>query len=508
MTMTTMMNLTLDPWIPVLRQDGNQRLVSITEAFACAETIRDISAKPHEKIALLRLLICIAQAALDGPKDFNDWETCMAAIPKAAQEYLVKWRESFELFGEGQRFLQVPGLRMGKEDAEGNPATKLDITLATGNGATIFDNAGGSDRPLCAARLALALLTFQCFSPGGRIGVAKWNGTDTPGAGSSNHAPCIPSGMLHTFIVGGNLLETLHWNLLNKEEGSDLGGGGWGKPVWEEPVSALSDKVAIANAVHSYLGRMVPLSRAIRLTPEGRSIVLGNGLDYPLYPIFREPAATLVERKEGPGILGVSLGRSLWRQLSAITVKRRSRTDKLSGSLALNNLVGTEAATLWIGALATDKAKIEDVVEAAYDIPAEMFRDSGRKLYEAGVALADVWSQALSFSVKAYASALKLEPPPYDRARQRFWTAIEQHVPILLRLAGKPEDVGPLPESGWGHLVRTTAQEAYEATCPHQTPRQIEAYAIGRQQLHLTKPKDASKPATKTPKNKPTSTTK
>ena len=160
------------------------------------------------------------------------------------------------------------------------------------------------------------------------------------------------------------------------------------------PVTTAGDKAAIANATTTYLGRLVPLSRAVRLHADGLEMILANGLDYPLFPMFREPAATVVQRKEGPGILGVSLGRSVWRQLSAITVKRRTDKDALSGPLALTNLADGRGATLWIGALATDKAKIEDVVEAAYDVPAGMFRDAGRKLYEEGIALAEAWEFA------------------------------------------------------------------------------------------------------------------
>ena len=212
------MNLHLDPWLPVITADGARRSLSLRDVFASAHEIRDLSAKPHEKIALLRLLICIAQAALDGPENFDAWETCRDSIPAKAAAYFAKWQAAFELFGDGARFLQVPGLKPGKEDGEGNPATKLDLALASGNNASIFDNASGDPRAVQAERLALTLLTFQCFAPGGRIGIAKWNGADTAGKGSSNHAPCIPSGMLHTFLHGGSLLETLHLNLLNKEE--------------------------------------------------------------------------------------------------------------------------------------------------------------------------------------------------------------------------------------------------------------------------------------------------
>lgn len=303
--------------------------------------------------------------------------------------------------------------------------------------------------------------------------------------------------MLHAFPYGTILLETIHLNLLNKEEGSDLGSKGWGRPVWELPVTTVDDKAAIANATGSYLGRLVPLSRSIRLDQNGRHMILANGLDYPLAPVFREPAATMVQRKDGPAVLGVALGRSIWRQLSAITVKRRSNADSISGPLALRNVDGTGSCTLWIGALATDKAKIEDVVEAAYDVPAGMFRDMGRKLYEEGVELAALWQEAVSKSVKAYAGTMMLEPVPYERARHHFWTAIEQHVPILLALADKPEEAGDLKVSEWGKRLKEAAEAAYDFACPRQTPRQIQAYSIGLQQLFLPKPKDPNAPAKK-----------
>ena len=496
------MNLTHDPWIPVIGADGRQQTVSLQEAFSSAHEIRDLAVKPHERIALMRLLICITQAALEGPEDHREWKTCRDAIQPKVKLYLEKWAKAFGLFGDGPRFLQVPGLKAAKEEGEGNPATKLDLTLASGNNASLFDNAAGIPRFVPPERLALTLLAFQCFSPGGRIGVAKWNGADTPGKGSSNHSPCTPSSMLHTYLQGVSLLETIHLNLLSKEDGSDLGPKGWGCPVWEKPVSTATDKDLIANATGSYLGRLVPMSRSIRLDVEGRQMILANGLDYPLAPIFREPAATMVPREDGPAVLGVTLGRSIWRQLAAVTVKRRAKSDPVSGPLALAKFDGKHSCTLWIGALATDKAKIEDVVESAYNVPAGMFGDAGRKIYENGVALADQWAEGLSKSVKAYASTLKLEPVPYARARQYFWTAVEQHVPVLLKLTDAPETAGDLKTSPWGEKVKQAAAGAFEFACPHGNPRQIQAHAAGLQQLFLPKPKDPNASAKKSAKTK------
>lgn len=486
------MNLTVDPWIPVMAADGTRRTLSLNELFATAHENRDLAVKPHEKIALLRLLICITQAALDGPSGHFDWLTCQERIQQEVKVYLEKWRAAFELFGDGPRFLQVPGLKIRGNDGGLSKFTKIDITLSSGNTATLFDNAGALERTVAHIRAPLNLLTYQCFSPGGLIGTAEWNGSVTPGDGKSKHAPCTPSSMLHTYLQGGSLLETLHLNLLPKDEAKLLGKGGWGKPVWERRVTSIADEDAIANATSSYLGRLVPVSRAIRLEPDGRSIILANGIEYPLLPIFREPAATVVMRKDEPVVLGVSLGRSIWRQLSAIAVKRRSDSDPVSGPRALIHVPEDRCSTLWIGALATDKAKIEDVVESVYEVPGNLFLDAGRKRYEDGVNLADLWQEALSKSVRAYASRLKLDPVPYERARHFYWTAVEQHVPLLMKLAEESDTFADLKQSAWGKALRAAAEDAFGQTCPHQTPRQIEAFAIGRGFLYVPRAADES----------------
>jgi len=44
--------------------------------FETGHQIQDLAVRPHERIALMRLLICIAQSALDGPEDYDDWNGC------------------------------------------------------------------------------------------------------------------------------------------------------------------------------------------------------------------------------------------------------------------------------------------------------------------------------------------------------------------------------------------------------------------------------------------------
>lgn len=479
------MNLTVDPWIPAVREDGTHALFSLQDVFAQGHKVRDLAVKPHERIALMRLLLCITQAALDGPEDESAWENCEDLIQPRANDYLNKWAPAFELFGNGPRFLQVTGLQAGKAPEEGTRMTKLDLALATGNNATLFDNAAPQGRSVVPARTALNLLTFQCFSPGGRIGVAIWNGMETPGKGSSNHSPCTPSSMLHTLVLGRTLRATLWLNLLTRETVREAVPAAWGRPVWEHMASALTDHDAIRNATQTFLGRMVPLSRAI-LLQEGESfIILANGLDYPIFPAFREATATITRRKEELALLPASTARSLWRQLPAITVRRSAASDQIAGPLALAHRQPDRRITLWIGALVTKKAKIEDVIEGVYTLPAELFTDFGRTAYENGVKHAEHSEAALMQAVKAHGAHLKVASPPYNRARQHFWTRVEQSLSTLFDIAQTLTPPDQLAESPWGEAVRAAAMDSYEQVCMRQTPRQIQAFALGLQKLNL-----------------------
>ncbi len=489
------MNLTRDPWIPAVRSDGTRDLFSLDDLFAQAHTLRDLSVKPHERIALMRLLLCITQAALEGPADEGAWENCAALIQPRVKEYLCKWRSKFELFGEGERFLQVSNLQSNNSKEEGNPVTKLDLALATGNTPTLFDNAASDLRTMAGYRAALSLLTHQCFSPCGRIAVANWNGKDTPGGGSSKHAPCVPSSMVHTVLVGGSLLETIRLNLLTHEIISDVPPRKLGRPIWEYLPTCAEDIAAVENATSTYLGRLVPLSRGIRLQSDGTTIIRANGLDYPLFPAFREATATIIQRKDELGLLSASTGRSLWRQLAPITVRRKSSGDPISGPLALMHDLQFNEVAIWIGAFVTGgDGKIEDVVEGFHQIPRSMLDGPGRMAYERGVQHADAAESALLQAVKQFASELKIGNPSYDRARQCFWTRVEQSLSMLFDVARELTTTEELPVSKWGQAVQAAALDAYRQICPCRTPRQIQAHASGLRRLYFKTTSKSAKP--------------
>ncbi|MBR4742196.1 MAG: type I-E CRISPR-associated protein Cse1/CasA, partial [Desulfovibrio sp.] len=127
-------------------------------------------------------------------------------------------------------FLQISGLKSaskGKKSSKDNTfeleegslisTAKLDFALASGNNSTLFDHeALNSNRSAKPEKLALDLLTYQMFSPGGLIGSVIWSGKTTDR--TSSDAPCVPGSMLHTFVRGENLLGTIHLNILAEDE--------------------------------------------------------------------------------------------------------------------------------------------------------------------------------------------------------------------------------------------------------------------------------------------------
>ncbi len=489
------MNLVNDPWIPIVFQDGKSSIVSLHDAFALGHQIRDLNALPHERVAIMRLLVCVTQAALNGPDTYMDWEKCRDQIASASPKYLQKFRSKFELFGEGERFLQLQDLSLdeskkkkkskkagGDEVVSAKAETsKLDLSLASGNNHTLFDNeATAPSREISKERLALTLLSFQCFAPGSLIGVGLWNGQQLKG--SSIHAPCSGS-IIHAIIREENLIGTIHSNLITKHDSHSVHGNeGWGMPIWEAMPRSQDDDALIKNATETYLGRLLPISRAIRLLDQ-RSMIIANGLAYRPYPAFREATISTQVRKskgkEQMGAVMMSPRKAIWRELNSIVIKNKGA---LAGPLIWEKFNGNQDVDLWTGALCCNKSKIIDSVESNFSVPSAMFDEVGGKLYEDGVKYAVQRDRDLGSAIRTYAETLRIEPKTIKRmaeaASLRFWTSMETGVKILLdqvTIFNKTDS--------WSTFVRRHVEDAYEVSCPHTTSRQIEAFSRGLNEL-------------------------
>src|ERR1700747_1766644 len=99
-------NLVDSPWLPVRDHSGGPRILSLLELFQSPGEFADLDLRPHERVSVLRLLVCITQAAPGAPADSEDWNTFGNDLSDQATAYLLKWNFAFNLFGDGPRFIQ------------------------------------------------------------------------------------------------------------------------------------------------------------------------------------------------------------------------------------------------------------------------------------------------------------------------------------------------------------------------------------------------------------------
>ena len=362
------MNLTTDPWIPIVSADGTAGLGSLVDVFQRGRDISDLAVRPHERVALMRLLLCVSHAALDGPADHEDWRTCLDRLPRAASNYLAKWRASFELYGGGPRFQQW----MAKSEPTLMSPHKL--AFVDKDSATLFNHDATPDTALQTSILALALVTFQSFAAGGRVE----GSADALKAGL-----CRQGSALHCFIRRDSVLTTIHANLLTKDQVQGLAPLHWGRPLWEFRALSAEELTPYRKEINfGYLSRLVPSTRCLWIQEDQTNVAAYGGLSFSGHPDMREPTTTVVRNKKGErSVVPGRVHEAPWRELHSVMVRRATATD-VGGPLAFENLDSNCAFDIWTGALAGDQAKVVDTIEAVYHVPAAMLQTTGQRCYE------------------------------------------------------------------------------------------------------------------------------
>lgn len=522
------MNVAFDPWIPVVTTSGKPDLASLCDVLTKGEQFVDLAVRPHERVALIRLFLCVAHSALNGPKDYVEWRKVPERLSEAVQKYLTDSKDSFELFHKEKPWLQVAGLsKAAKRETpqtateDWTPVSKLNFSFATGNNTTLFDHSGMSEnRSITLGETLLSMVTFQCFSVGGLIGQVFWDGTrcgelanpqKENGPVKSSDGPCIPSSMIHSFLRGKNLLGTIHLNLPTYEDILlRYGERDFGKPVWEMMPTSMADSVRVENATATYVGRLVPMTRLIRLHPSGERMLLGNGLVYsPFTDGFPpEPTATVMIRQKGKkeerAILSYRPTKALWRELSAIVVKRN--TEGSGGPLSLRAIQDGKGCDLIVAALARDKATIVDVVESVFHIPAPLRTDKGTASYESEVKIAESWANRLGWAIEGYRQEIDvgwegrlkgagpgkwtLKSKLHSIATSHYWTTVEKNLQLLMsHIEAIGTDAAIPNREVWRKMLFSSACEAYRISCGQETPRHMRAFAKGWQKLTVTRDK-------------------
>jgi CRISPR system Cascade subunit CasA len=515
------MNVAFDPWIPVVTSEGVPELASLCEVLTKGDRFADLSVRPHERVALMRLFLCVAHAALNGPKDYNEWREVPKKLPEAVRRYLKEWKESFELFHKKKPWLQITGLSKNQEEISKDdlslwsPVSKLNFSLSTGNNTTFFDHAGMAiNRSISISETLVSMITFQCFSPGGLISQVYWNNAQT--GKSSKDGPCVSASMIHAFLRGENLLESLRLNLPSYDDiRSSYGNLGIGNPVWECPPGSFSDTAGIANATQTYIGRLVPMTRLILLHQAGSKMLLGDGLEYPPYSngFPPEPSATVlirkIAKKEERILLSYRPSRALWRELSAVVTKRAA--NGLGGPLSLCALQEGEECDLVVSALARDQATIVDTSESVFHIPAKLLSADGHIIYEEEVRNAETVAGRLGWAIEVYRTEIDggwegqlksagpakgaLKAKLHSLATVHYWTTVEKNLPLLMsHIAAIDTDAALPTRDAWRKMLFATACDAFRVACGCESPRRMRAFAKGFQRLLSEKKAESDTP--------------
>lgn len=511
------MNVAFDPWIPVVNLSGDRVLASIHDVLATGGNYADLAVRPHERVAVMRLLLCVAHAALDGPEAYDDWCGVPTRLPEAANAYLCKWRDAFELFHQTRPWLQVVDLSKRpdqpaslEEIADWTPVAKLNFALSSGNASTLFDHEGvNDDRPIPLCETVLSMVTFQCFSTCGLISQVYWNGHQT--VKSAKDAPCVPASMIHALLRGDSLSSTLRLNLPTYEDlRQHYPNHEIGRPIWEQVPADYGDAAAIINATTSYLGRLIPLARFLRLHPFGKRMLLGGGLNYPSFEdgFPAEPSATVkvksLDNTPTRALLSFDPSRALWRDLAAVVVKRQAGHP--GGPLALNSLEEGQSCDLVVAALAraSGKASIIDTAESIFHISTQLCTAEGRATYEHEVGIAEKLANRLGWAVESYRLELDggwegklkgagpnkgvLKAKLHAVATNHYWTVVEKNLGLLMAHVDAlgTESITPTREV-WRAMLFKSVCDAYTIACGQQTPRHRRAFAKGWQRLTAMK---------------------
>ncbi|SDP57736.1 type I-E CRISPR-associated protein Cse1/CasA [Desulforhopalus singaporensis] len=519
------MNIAFDPWIPTVNATGDRELASLHDMLTEGSRFSDLAVQPHERISLMRLFLCVAHAALDGPKTYDDWCDVPSDLPEAAGIYLKKWQDSFELFHPEKPWLQVAKLVPLTKDsaAKTDPQkdwislSRLKFTKASGNNSTLFDSAarGSLETEYTPEEIALNLLVFQnFFVAGGKASSRCWGKQKIENPPNPKGGPCSGKSILYTFLRGQNLAETIFLNLnsfedlaYHYEDASD-----WlGKPLWEQPITSPDDQAAIDNATRTHLGRLVPQTRQLCIHQNRQSILLGAGFTYPKYQdtgntFHPDTFATMVRnQKEERILLSAKPDIAIWRELHSLVVKRKNNTDSGCGALCLLNSPDAESCDIVVCAMITNPTKaaeIVDLVESVFHIPAQLRVPEGTVAYEAEVKHAATWQGRLAWAVESYRAEidggwegrLKSAGPKKHLLRQKlhaqatgfFWTSVEKQLPLLMAYikAIDTDDAQPRREL-WRATLGTIARDAYRTACGQETPRKMRAFANGWRKLFI-----------------------
>lgn len=478
-------NLVDEAWIPV----ADHGLASLRQVFS-DPGLRVLGGTTLEKISVMKLLLAIAQAART-PADDTDWQALGPdGMAGACLVYLDKRRDAFWLYGE-RPFLQMPAVARAKR----LPYGTLLPHVSSGNTTYLFQTQLTPEMT-DAQKSMLVLVNMACCFGGKRVdnSIVLSPGTEKGPSAEAGPALCT-QGLLHCFLQGATLRQTLWYNLLTLQDIASVKvfSAGLGSPPWEAMPQGEACPVAEALR-HSLMGRLVPLARFILLQEDGVCVV--EGLRHPnyLHGSVADPSAAIWYDGKKNKALWSDPSRRPWRSLTSLLAfvdsnpaTARQQYVCLYLQKGLPRLHATRVGTfsLWCGGIRLSSNAGEqyltgqdDVVESEFSLNTEYVGGEHCVWFAAWqqcMEQLEAWSKCLWSAVHNYYKAQR-EDRPKDHAQnacQTFWQMAERRAAELsYACAGAPQETVTAMKR-----MAHSAASAYDKACPQGTARQLQLWA-------------------------------
>lgn len=482
-------NLVEEPWIPV----ADVGCVSLRQLFS-NPAYRDLGGNPVQKIALMKLLLAIAQAANTPADERAWWKLGADGVAKECLSYLDRWREYFYLYGD-KPFLQIPAIASAALQSYGAVSPEI----STGN--TTVLNHGQMQRALSDAEKAVLLVTLMAFALAGKktdnsvVLSLDYSGkrNDKGKPSSSKAGPAVAHlGLLHNFVLGDGIWETLWLNLLDETQivRSQMFPEGLGVAPWERMPEG-EDCIVAQKLKQSLMGRLVPLCRFCLLTDAG--LHYSEGLAHPGYKEgVADPSVAINHSGKEPKALWVDPEKRPWRELTSLL----SFIDQSDGEgfqsfqirVALSRVrEATETFGIWSGGLRVSSNAGEqyasggdDFVRSLVWFDACLLGKSWFAQFKSEMAALDELAKVLYGRVLAYFKEQKMDGGKVAvQAMHRFWQLCERDCQRLVDNCEQKEECAKQRRQ----LRLTFAcyqQQIYDHCCPKGTSRQMDAWARWR----------------------------
>lgn len=482
-------NLLDEPWIPIVADEK----ASLRDVFGARE-LSALGGNPVQKIAMLKLLLAIAQSACTPATD-TDWkELGSDGLGTQCLAYLEQWRESFYLYGR-QPFLQMPRIEAAALQSYGAVFPEI----ASGNSTVLTQSQ--LSRTLDDAEKAVMLVQLMGFALGGKK-------TDnsiilTPGysgkfndKGKSSTGRAGPSvahmGLLHCALVGKSLRETIWLNLFTQEHISSrpVFVSGKGTAPWEKMPTGEACPVA-QTLQQSLMGRLIPLSRFILLTEKGLHYSEGiKHLDY--RDGMQDPSVAVDPNSKKIRALWVNPEKRPWRELTGLlTFLSQQKSQgfscwQLEACIPrLSNAVNTFG--LWSGGLRVSSnageqyvSGTDDMVESQIWLESAVLNQTWFLTLQQEMDFLNMQAKKLYGCVMSYLKKQSVAGEDIAaQATSLFWQQCENQFSTLLHYCG-PSTEDSDARQRWRKQCIEMVHAVYNSMCPNASARQMDAWASCR----------------------------